>query len=98
MASPLSEQQTAIYVIQIMEGVQYLHNNKVLHRDLKPDNILLNNNGNIKLCKIILNKYMLIFFLFINFVSLGDFGISKNLSTQSYASTAIGDAFFVVYI
>lgn len=34
---------------QIVEGVAYLHSNGVLHRDLKPQNILMDNDGNIKL-------------------------------------------------
>ena len=32
-----------------MLGVQLMHKNKILHRDLTPDNILLGNNGKIKI-------------------------------------------------
>lgn len=34
---------------ELLEGLEYLHNKGVLHRDLKPDNILLNNKGGIKI-------------------------------------------------
>ncbi|URE39264.1 cyclin-dependent kinase [Musa troglodytarum] len=32
------------------EGVKYLHDNWVLHRDLKTSNLLLNNRGELKIC------------------------------------------------
>lgn len=34
---------------QLIEGVTYLHRNKILHRDIKSANILLNDDGEVKL-------------------------------------------------
>lgn len=37
------------YIIrEILKGVEYLHKNTVIHRDLKAKNILVNKNGQIK--------------------------------------------------
>lgn len=47
----LNEEQTAVYIIQILEGLVYLHSMGIAHRDLKPDNVLVDLTGNIKLCK-----------------------------------------------
>lgn len=37
-------------VRQLIEGVSYLHDNWVIHRDLKTSNILYNNKGDLKIC------------------------------------------------
>jgi len=37
------------YLRQLLEGVSYCHQNRVLHRDLKPQNLLVNSKGEIKL-------------------------------------------------
>ena len=36
----LSEKDAIIFMRQICEGVQHMHRNKVLHLDLKPENIM----------------------------------------------------------
>lgn len=37
------------YLYQILEGIYFCHCRRVLHRDLKPQNLLIDNKGVIKL-------------------------------------------------
>lgn len=43
------EARSALYISQVLKGLKYLHNQGVLHRDLKAANILTNKKGNVKL-------------------------------------------------
>lgn len=36
-------------IVQLLEGVAYMHKNQVIHRDLKPQNILVNSDGVLKI-------------------------------------------------
>ncbi|XP_072573675.1 mitogen-activated protein kinase kinase kinase 19 isoform X2 [Paramormyrops kingsleyae] len=46
---PLPERVLALYTLQILQGVAYLHANRVIHRDLKGNNVMLMPTGIIKL-------------------------------------------------
>ena len=43
--SPLSPHEACRLVIQLADGIQCAHNNGVVHRDVKPTNILINRDG-----------------------------------------------------
>lgn len=45
----LNEKLISIYTAQILEGLKYLHENKIIHRDIKGANILMDTDGTIKL-------------------------------------------------
>jgi len=40
---------TKSFLYQLFKGIQYCHDHKVLHRDLKPQNLLINRKGDLKL-------------------------------------------------
>ncbi|KAF7136565.1 hypothetical protein RHSIM_Rhsim08G0186500 [Rhododendron simsii] len=50
MKEPFSEKEVKCLMRQLLEGVEYLHDNWILHRDLKTSNLLLNNSGKLKIC------------------------------------------------
>lgn len=45
----LNEKLAAVYLRQILAGLAYLHENGVVHRDIKSHNMLINNAGVVKL-------------------------------------------------
>lgn len=45
-----------IIMVQLLEGLEYLHKSKVLHRDIKPGNILLNFDCALKIADFGLGK------------------------------------------
>lgn len=47
---PLSADHVKVFVYQILRGLKYLHSANVLHRDIKPGNLLVNSNCILKIC------------------------------------------------
>jgi len=60
--SHLNEDQIAIWFIQILQGLSFLHSRNIMHRDLKPQNIFIADNGSrvmigdFGVCKVLQSK------------------------------------------
>jgi cell division cycle 2-like protein len=57
MAEPFLPSEIKTLMLQITSAVDYLHDNWILHRDLKTSNILMNNRGEIKLADFGMARY-----------------------------------------
>uniref|UniRef100_A0A7S1XCN7 Protein kinase domain-containing protein n=1 Tax=Compsopogon caeruleus TaxID=31354 RepID=A0A7S1XCN7_9RHOD len=56
-ADPLPEDRCRSIFIQALSGLEYLHRNFIVHRDIKPDNLLCKLDGTIKLSDFGTAKY-----------------------------------------
>ncbi|XP_006627541.2 rhodopsin kinase GRK1b [Lepisosteus oculatus] len=45
----LNEERTCFYTAQVICGLEHLHQNRIIYRDLKPENVLLDDAGHVRL-------------------------------------------------
>ena len=53
-----SENETRFYVAELILAIEDMHKMNYIHRDIKPDNILINSKGHLKLTDFGLSKYV----------------------------------------
>lgn len=58
MPEPFLASEVKTLMRQLAEGVGYLHDNWILHRDLKTSNLLLNNRGQLKIADFGMARYV----------------------------------------
>eukprot|EP01119_Soliformovum_irregulare_P025363 TRINITY_DN9368_c0_g1_i1.p1 TRINITY_DN9368_c0_g1~~TRINITY_DN9368_c0_g1_i1.p1 ORF type:complete len:627 (-),score=161.64 TRINITY_DN9368_c0_g1_i1:43-1923(-) len=51
------EEMTRFYIAETVLALKYLHNRGIIHRDMKPDNMLINSDGHVKLTDFGLSVY-----------------------------------------
>lgn len=52
----MSEDEARYCFIEILLGIQYLHSQNIIYRDIKPENIMIDMNGNLKIADFGLSK------------------------------------------
>ena len=83
---PFTQEIVQHIMTQIVNGLRYLHNSKILHRDIKLDNILLHyeNNDDLKNANILKANVKII-----------DFGFARYLEDNTLAESTLGSPIYM---
>jgi serine/threonine protein kinase len=83
---------SSLFLSQILSAMQYCHDRNVVHRDLKLENLLLDNDGNIKVRSFSFQFPSRISHALVSFFvpKVTDFGFSNSFSAGLLMSTFVG--------
>ncbi len=54
----MTEEEARYCFIEILLGIQYLHGQNIIYRDIKPENIMIDMDGNLKIADFGLSKHV----------------------------------------
>lgn len=49
MSQPFSESEVKCIILQVLQGLKYMHSRYIIHRDLKVSNLLMTDKGCVKI-------------------------------------------------
>ena len=82
--STLNEKQLAVIFYQVFSGLCYLHENNILHRDMKPENILISKK------EIDIETEEEYFW-----IKIIDFGTAKIFENNKHEKSIVGSAYYI---
>ena len=54
----LTEPEVQYFMLQVLDSIEYLHSEQIIHRDIKPDNIFLQDGLRVKIGDFGFSKYL----------------------------------------
>lgn len=78
------EHMAKLYIAETIMAIAYLHSKGIVHRDVKPDNLLITSDGHIKLTDFGLSKVGFLESNFFLLLSLSDYSINLSYSYDKF--------------
>lgn len=97
----LTEHDCILFIRQICEGVNYMHENSIVHLDLKPENIMCSTRSSHQVFISIANNPLRLpkineNFVFLPFqIKIIDFGLARRLSSDTPVRVLFGTPEFI---